>query len=125
MCEAALQGLGRSGATRSYSVRVTPLLRKHASGSLSERRRQHARVQRRSIITGLVLALLLGAAPCNPAAVDVGAAGGDACARAWMDRSLRMNDIAVVGRTDRSGDYHPCYQRRVRFNVSLRDVEQR
>lgn len=76
-------------------------------------------------MTGLLLALLLGVAPCNPTAADLGAAGGDACAQACMDRSLRMNDIAVVGRTDRSGDYHPCYQRRLRFNVSLRDVEQR
>lgn len=48
-------------------------------------------------MSALVLALILGAAPCDPAAADVNAAGGDACARAWMDRSLRMNDIAAVG----------------------------
>ncbi|UQV19933.1 phosphatidylinositol-specific phospholipase C1-like protein [Brevundimonas albigilva] len=48
-------------------------------------------------MSALVLALILGAAPCDLAAADVNAAGGDACARAWMDRSLRMNDIAAVG----------------------------
>lgn len=48
-------------------------------------------------MSALVIALVLGASSCQPAAADVGAAGGDACARAWMDRSLRMNDIAVVG----------------------------
>lgn len=48
-------------------------------------------------MSALVIALLLGASPCEPTAADVRAAGGDACARAWMDRSLRMNDIAVVG----------------------------
>jgi hypothetical protein len=48
-------------------------------------------------MSGLILALMLGVVSCEPAAADVGAAGGDACARAWMDQSLRMNDIAVVG----------------------------
>ncbi|WEK40083.1 MAG: Ca2+-dependent phosphoinositide-specific phospholipase C [Candidatus Brevundimonas colombiensis] len=48
-------------------------------------------------MSALIIALLLGASPCEPTAADVRAAGGDACARAWMDRSLRMNDIAVVG----------------------------
>lgn len=45
----------------------------------------------------LLIALLLGGSACDPTAADVVAAGGDRCARAWMDRSLRMNDIAVVG----------------------------
>lgn len=48
-------------------------------------------------MSGLVAALMLGALSCQPNAADVGGAGGDACARAWMDQSLRMNDIAVVG----------------------------
>lgn len=45
----------------------------------------------------LLIAFLLGGSACDPTAADVVAAGGDRCARAWMDRSLRMNDIAVVG----------------------------
>ncbi|WP_295165674.1 Ca2+-dependent phosphoinositide-specific phospholipase C [uncultured Brevundimonas sp.] len=48
-------------------------------------------------MSAFVIALLLGASSCEPTAADVGAAGGDACARVWMDRSLRMNDIAMVG----------------------------
>lgn len=48
-------------------------------------------------MSALVIALLLGASSCDPTAADVGAAGGDGCARVWMDRSLRMNDIASVG----------------------------
>jgi len=46
---------------------------------------------------GLAAALMLSALNCQPTATDVGAAGGDACARAWMDASLRMNDLAAVG----------------------------
>lgn len=46
---------------------------------------------------GLIAALLLGVLSCDPAAASVGAAGGDRCARPWMDASLKMNDIAVVG----------------------------
>jgi hypothetical protein len=34
---------------------------------------------------------------CDPAAADVRAAGGDACARIWMDRTLHMNDVTAVG----------------------------
>ena len=48
-------------------------------------------------MSGLAVALMLSALSCDPTAADVGAAGGDACARAWMDQSLRMNDIAAVG----------------------------
>ncbi len=48
-------------------------------------------------MSGLVAALMLNALACEPTAADVGAAGGDACARVWMDQSLRMNDIAAVG----------------------------
>lgn len=46
----------------------------------------------------LIAALIAGSAlTCDPSASDVRAAGGDACARTWMDAALRMNDIAVVG----------------------------
>ncbi|WP_395943865.1 Ca2+-dependent phosphoinositide-specific phospholipase C [Brevundimonas sp.] len=51
----------------------------------------------------LIAALLAGSAlataepPCDPAAADVRAAGGDACARVWMDRTLHMNDLTAVG----------------------------
>lgn len=51
----------------------------------------------------LIVALAAGAAlaggepSCDPDAGTVRAAGGDACARAWMDRSLRMNDLTAVG----------------------------
>jgi len=48
-------------------------------------------------MSGLVAALMLAAVSCEPIAADVGAAGGDACARAWMDQSLSLNDIAAVG----------------------------
>ncbi|WP_295174600.1 hypothetical protein [uncultured Brevundimonas sp.] len=48
-------------------------------------------------MSALVIALLLGASSCEPTAADVGAAGGDAGARVWMEGSLRMNDIAMVG----------------------------
>lgn len=48
-------------------------------------------------MSGLAVALMLSALSCDPTAADVGAAGGDAWARAWMDQSLRMNDIAAVG----------------------------
>jgi hypothetical protein len=41
---------------------------------------------------------LAGAAPaCDLDAADVRAAGGDACAEAWMDRRLGMNDLTAVG----------------------------
>lgn len=51
----------------------------------------------------LIAALLAGAAlevappSCDLSAADVRAAGGDACARAWMDQNLRMNDLTAVG----------------------------
>lgn len=50
----------------------------------------------------LLMTLALSAAPidqpaCRPEAADVQAAGGDACARAWMDRTLRLNDLQAVG----------------------------
>lgn len=48
-------------------------------------------------MAGFTVALLFAALACDPTAADVGAAGGDACAPAWMDRSLRMNDVAAVG----------------------------
>ncbi|QYF85644.1 Ca2+-dependent phosphoinositide-specific phospholipase C [Brevundimonas sp. PAMC22021] len=35
--------------------------------------------------------------PCQPSAADVREAGGDACARRWMDATLRMNDLTAVG----------------------------
>lgn len=35
--------------------------------------------------------------PCRLAADDVRQAGGDACARAWMDHRLRLNDLQAVG----------------------------
>lgn len=51
-----------------------------------------------------LLALLLlasgadaAAAQCRPQADDVAAAGGAACARAWMDRHLKLDDLLVVG----------------------------
>lgn len=41
---------------------------------------------------------LAGATPaCDLDAADVRAAGGDACAEAWMDRRLGMNDLTAVG----------------------------
>jgi hypothetical protein len=48
-------------------------------------------------MSGPVIALLLGALSCDANAEDVRAAGGDDCARAWMDAALRMNDLAAVG----------------------------
>ena len=48
-------------------------------------------------MSALLATLFLAATACDPAAADVRAAGGDACATAWMDRTLRMNDIAAVG----------------------------
>lgn len=46
----------------------------------------------------LIAALMAGSAlTCDPAAADVRSAGQDACAKAWMDASLRMNDIQAVG----------------------------
>lgn len=50
----------------------------------------------------LLLSLVLSAAPidpsaCRPEAPDVQAAGGDVCARPWMDRTLRLNDLQAVG----------------------------
>lgn len=50
----------------------------------------------------LMAALLALAAPasaeaCQPLADDVRAVGGDACARSWMDATLRMNDLVAVG----------------------------
>jgi len=48
-------------------------------------------------MSALLATLFLAATACDPAAADVRAAGGDACAAIWMDRTLRMNDIAAVG----------------------------
>lgn len=48
-------------------------------------------------MSGLVLTVLLGALSCDPAAPDAGAAGGEACVTAWMDATLRMNDLTAVG----------------------------
>ncbi|MFN3932208.1 MAG: Ca2+-dependent phosphoinositide-specific phospholipase C [Brevundimonas sp.] len=50
----------------------------------------------------LLLSLVLSSTPvdlpdCRPEAADVRAAGGDACARQWMDRTLRLNDLQAVG----------------------------
>lgn len=51
----------------------------------------------------LMAALLAGSAldtvqpACDLSASDVRAAGGDACAVAWMDRRLGMNDLTAVG----------------------------
>ena len=46
----------------------------------------------------LLLTLAAVADPaCRVEASDVRTAGGDACARAWMDAALRMNDLAAVG----------------------------
>lgn len=57
------------------------------------------------IVTGAVAAALFlwpapaSAADCNLAAPDAKAAG-DGCARAWMDKNLRLNDIVAVGTHD-------------------------
>jgi len=53
------------------------------------------------VVTGAVAVLFLCAAPayaadCNLAAPDAKAAG-EGCARAWMDKNLRLNDIVAVG----------------------------
>ena len=51
-------------------------------------------------LTVLVLAasVLGGAAvDCDPTAGSLRDAGGDPCARAWMDRTLRLNDLVAVG----------------------------
>ena len=52
-----------------------------------------------SLMAVLLAGATLGAAQpaCDPAAADVRTAGGDACARPWMDRTLRMNDVTAVG----------------------------
>lgn len=48
-------------------------------------------------MSSLVAALAFSVIACNPAAADLGAAGGDACARPWMDQTLRLNDLTTVG----------------------------
>lgn len=48
-------------------------------------------------MSSLVAALAFSAIACNPAAADLGTAGGDACARPWMDQTLRLNDLTTVG----------------------------
>ncbi|HXC55269.1 MAG TPA: phosphatidylinositol-specific phospholipase C1-like protein [Rhizomicrobium sp.] len=52
------------------------------------------------VLIGAAAALMLMAAParadCNLAAPDA-AAAGPACARAWMDQNLHLNDIVTVG----------------------------
>jgi hypothetical protein len=50
-----------------------------------------------ALLLTLALAGLTADDPCRPDAPDVAAAGGDACAPAWMDRSLGMNAISAVG----------------------------
>ncbi|MBA4804248.1 MAG: phosphatase PAP2 family protein [Brevundimonas sp.] len=50
-----------------------------------------------ALLTSLALAAAFDDPGCRPAAADVQAAGGDACARAWMDRTLRLNDLQAVG----------------------------
>ncbi|WP_396592759.1 phosphatidylinositol-specific phospholipase C1-like protein [Brevundimonas sp. R86498] len=48
-----------------------------------------------NLVTSLLLAALQPA--CLPDAPDLRSAGGDACARVWMDRHLRMTDVTTVG----------------------------
>ena len=48
-------------------------------------------------MSSLVAALAFSAIACNPAAADLGTAGGDACARPWMDQTMRLNDLTTVG----------------------------
>ncbi|GAA0200610.1 hypothetical protein QOZ96_001706 [Brevundimonas nasdae] len=48
-------------------------------------------------MSSLVAALVFSALACDPNAADLIAAGGDACARPWMDQSLRLNDLTTVG----------------------------
>jgi hypothetical protein len=70
------------------------------------------------LITVLMLGSALAADPvCVPTADSLDAAGGDACARVWMDRSLRMNDLTAVGTHNsyklaipRRGDGGPCWR---------------
>ncbi|MFZ0270083.1 phosphatidylinositol-specific phospholipase C1-like protein, partial [Caulobacter sp.] len=50
----------------------------------------------------MIAALWMGAsaaasAPCSLQAKDAASAGPPACARAWMDASLRLNDLTAVG----------------------------
>jgi len=47
----------------------------------------------------LLAAILSGTTQpaCDPATATLGDAGGDLCARAWMDRRLGMNDLSAVG----------------------------
>ena len=46
----------------------------------------------------LATSVIGGSQPsCDLAAVDVRGAGGDVCARAWMDQRLEMNDLSAVG----------------------------
>ncbi len=44
-----------------------------------------------------LLATDVHAATCDPQADDVTAAGGPACAQAWMDGQLKLNDLLAVG----------------------------
>ena len=48
-------------------------------------------------MSSLVAALVFSALACDPNAADLIAAGGDVCARPWMDQSLRLNDLTTVG----------------------------
>jgi len=52
-----------------------------------------------NLMAALLASSALGAAQpvCNLEAANVRAAGGDACAAAWMDRRLGMNDLTAVG----------------------------
>ena len=52
-----------------------------------------------NLMAALLASSALGAAQpvCNLEAADVRAAGGDACAAAWMDHRLGMNDLTAVG----------------------------
>lgn len=49
------------------------------------------------LLTLVAVALPDPEAACRPEALDLRGAGGDDCARIWMDASLRMNDLAAVG----------------------------
>ena len=52
-----------------------------------------------SLMAVLLAISTSGGAPasCDPAAADLRSAGGDACARVWMDRNLGLNDLTAVG----------------------------
>ena len=52
-----------------------------------------------NLMAALLASSALGVAQpaCDLGAADVRAAGGDACAAAWMDRRLGMNDVTAVG----------------------------